>query len=73
MSRNKISKARPISSVAKNAHGIRGTLSKIKSGNGGYFSMSGTRSCTTVNIKLVHRHVRNKYIMLTSVFRFSPL
>lgn len=36
----------PVNSHIWNAHGIYGTLSRNMSGNGGYFFISGTRSCT---------------------------
>ena len=40
-----------VTSQISNAQGIWGTLSKIISGSGGYFSISGTRSWTMTYIK----------------------
>ncbi len=61
-----------MASLAKKAHGMSGTLSRMRSGSGGYFCMSGTRSWTTVRTNDVHRPMRNRQAMLTAVLRFSP-
>lgn len=43
----------PVTSHAKKAQEICGTLSKNMSGSGGYFFTSGTLSCTTTITKAV--------------------
>lgn len=60
MSKKVVASTKPMHSVAKKAQGINGTLSRMISGKGGYFSMSGTRSWTTVSINDVHKQVNNK-------------
>jgi len=60
MQKNIVRRAIPIASLAKKAHDMSGILSKIRSGSGGYFCMSGTRSCTTVRTNDVHKPIRNR-------------
>jgi hypothetical protein len=53
------------------AQGICGTLSKKISGNGGYFFISGTLSCTmTITNAVIHVTI-NKYPKLMNVFQIS--
>lgn len=51
----------PVTSHMWKAHGMCGTLSRKMSGRGGYFFMSGTRSCTTTITNAVIQVTRKAY------------
>lgn len=51
----------PVISHISNAQGICGTLSRNKSGSGGYFFMSGTLSWTITITTAVTHVTRNTY------------
>ena len=63
----------PVTSHISKAQGICGTLSKMISGKGGYFSMSGTRSWTMTITKAVIQDTTRTYKKAKRAFHLSGL
>ena len=68
ITRNVTPRAIMIYSAAWNAHGMNGTLSRKRSGSGGYFSRSGTRSLTITIITATINKTAEQYTKLISTF-----
>ena len=63
----------PVHSHISKAQGIYGTLSRNISGRGGYFFISGTRSCTTTITNAVIQVTTKRYARLIKAFATSGL